>query len=91
MRAAEQDGETFLCYQPGYIHIDGAFCLPTHRGSGAAAGLLRFMANRFYREGFSRLGVDFESINPTGHRFWRKYFQIYTHSVARRIDEHVFL
>ena len=91
MRAAEQDGETFLCYQPGYIHINGAFCLPAHRGSGAASGLLRFVTNRFYREGFSRLGVDFESINPTGHRFWRKYFQIYTHSVARRIDEHVFL
>lgn len=89
MRAAEREGETFLRFSPRYIHIDGAFCLPGHRGTGAAAGLLRYMANRLAKEGFIRLGVDFESINPTGWRFWKKYFQIYTHSTARRIDEHV--
>jgi hypothetical protein len=32
--------------------------------------------------------VDFESINSTAHRFWWKYFGIYTCGVVRRIDEH---
>jgi len=36
---------------------------------------------------YSRLGVDFESINPTAWGFWLKYFDAYTHSVVRRIDE----
>lgn len=84
-----RDGETFLCSRPDYIHVDGAYCLPEHRGNGVAAGLLQFVMNRLAEEGRTYIGVDFESINPVGHRFWRKHFQIYTHSLARRIDEHV--
>jgi hypothetical protein len=37
--------------------------------------------------GYTRLGVDFESLNPAGYGFWLKYFDPYTHSVVRRIDE----
>jgi len=37
--------------------------------------------------GYTRLGVDYESINPSGSGFWLKYFTAYTHSVVRRIDE----
>jgi hypothetical protein len=36
---------------------------------------------------YTRLGVDFESLNPTAYGFWLKYFDAYTHSVVRRIDE----
>jgi len=39
------------------------------------------------KDGVERLGVDFESFNPTAHAFWLKYFEAYTHSVVRRIDE----
>ena len=36
---------------------------------------------------YVRLGVDCESMNPTALGFWSKYFDAYTHSVVRRIDE----
>jgi peptide methionine sulfoxide reductase msrA/msrB len=34
------------------------------------------------------LEIYYESINPTAYCFWLKYFNAYTHSVVRRIDEH---
>ncbi len=40
-------------------------------------------------EGYTRLGVDFESINPSGSGFWLKHFHAYTNSVVRRIDERI--
>lgn len=83
-----RDGETFLCGMPGYLHITGAYCLPEHRGKGISSGLLAFAEERLKQDGILSLGVDFESINPPAHHFWRKHFQIYTHSLTRRIDEH---
>ena len=38
-------------------------------------------------EGKEYLGVDYETLNPTALRFWDKYFQNYTYSYVRRIDE----
>ena len=35
------------------------------------------------------IGVDCETLNPTALRFWNKYFDSYTYSYARRIDERV--
>jgi hypothetical protein len=37
-------------------------------------------------ENYLRLGVDFESFNPTAWGFWLKHFQAYTYSDVRRID-----
>lgn len=82
-------GETFITEQSDYRHIDGAFCLPDHRGKGVSQNLLSFALSTLKAEGYARLGVDFESINPTAYGFWLKYFDAYTHSVVRRIDEHV--
>lgn len=85
----ERDGETFICDAPDYIHVTGAFCLPEYRGMGVFQNLLNHAIRRLKGEGYTRLGVDFESINPTAYGFWCKYFSAYTHSVVRRIDEHV--
>ncbi|NLO47816.1 MAG: GNAT family N-acetyltransferase [Clostridiales bacterium] len=85
---AEQDGETFICSLPGYLHITGAYCLPEYRGTGVYQNLLDFLIGILKTEGYALLGVDFESINPTAYGFWLKYFDAYTHSVTRRIDEH---
>ncbi len=40
-------------------------------------------------EGYTHLGVDFESINPAAHAFWCKYFSPYTHGLVRRVDERI--
>jgi GNAT superfamily N-acetyltransferase len=80
-------GETFIRSIPGYIHADGAFCLPEYRGTGVLQGLLNRAATTLKAEGYKYLGVDFESINPSAYAFWLKHFTAYTHSVVRRIDE----
>lgn len=82
-------GETFITTDSSYQHIDGAYCLPEHRGRGLYQNLLNFTIAVLKREGYTRLGVDFESFNPTGRGFWLKYFTAYTHSVTRRIDERI--
>jgi len=86
---AELDGETFICETPGYLHVKSAFCLPEHRGKGIHKKLLSLLVLKLKAQGYTRLGVDFESINPVAYGFWLKYFNVYTHSVVRRIDEHV--
>ncbi len=83
------EGETFVASGDGYRHITGAYCLPEHRGRGVYQNLLNFVINTLKTEGYTKLGVDFESINPAGSGFWLKYFKAYTNSVVRRIDERI--
>ncbi len=86
---AELDGENFICNTPGYLHVKGAYCLPEHRGKGLNQKLLSMLMQKLKAKGYTRLGVDFESLNPTAYGFWLKYFDAYTHSVVRRIDEKI--
>ena len=81
-----KSGETCICDDKQYIHICGAYSLPEHRGKGLAQNLLNYMIKILKSEGYTMLGVDFESIKPTAYGFWTKYFTPYTHSVVRRID-----
>jgi GNAT superfamily N-acetyltransferase len=85
---AELDGETFEKNTPGYQHITGLYCMPEHRGKGVSQNLLNALIREEKANGKTRLGVDYESINPSGAGFWQKYFTEYTYSVVRRIDEH---
>ena len=84
---AEGDGENFVSAAPGTVNICGAYCRKEYRGTGAAQAVLGQLAAVFQAEGYVRLGVDCESINPTALGFWSKSFDAYTHSVVRRIDE----
>jgi len=79
------EGETFIC--DDMPNITGAFCLPEWRGQGIFQNLLNAAISVLRAEGHFHLGVDLESFNPTAHGFWPKYFNAYTHSVVRRIDE----
>lgn len=81
------EGENYLSCCGGMMNINGAFCADEYRGTGAAQAVLGYMTQVFRREGFTCLGVDCESFNPTALGFWSKYFEAYTHSVVRRIDE----
>lgn len=84
----ESSGETFIQQTPGYLHIKGAYCLPEHRRKGLTQRLLSLLVERLRAQGYTHLGVDFESINPAAYTFWLKHFEAYTCVVARRIDEH---
>lgn len=82
-------GETYVATGSSYRHIRGAYCLPEHRGKGLYQNLLNFAISALKAEGYNRLGVNFESFNPTARGFWLKYFTAYTNSVVRRIDERI--
>lgn len=80
-------GENFATLAGDMRNICGAYCLPEYRGRNIYQGLLDYVILMLKKEGFCRLGVDYESFNPTANRFWPKYFEPYTKSVVRRIDE----
>ncbi|MBP3645527.1 MAG: GNAT family N-acetyltransferase [Clostridia bacterium] len=85
----DQEGENHLACTGGTMNICGAYCMPEYRGTGVAQSVLEEVIRVLGSEGYIRLGVDCESFNPTAVGFWSKYFQAYTHSVVRRIDENV--
>ena len=82
-------GEPFVATGNSYRHITGAYCTQEHRGKGVYQNLLNFAISSLKREGYTRLGVNFESFNPTGRGFWLKYFAAYTNSVVRMVDERI--
>ena len=69
--------------------ICGAYSDKAYRQGGLAQSLLAYIRDTLKNEGISHLGVDFETLNPTALNFWGKYFQPYTYSFARRIDERI--
>jgi GNAT superfamily N-acetyltransferase len=68
-------------------NICGAFLIEEYRGRGIYQNLLQVVLTILRKEGVRRIGVDFETTNPTALNFWTKYFDCYTHSFARRIDD----
>ena len=81
------EGETFVADHDKMQNICGAFCLPEYRGKQIFQNLINYVIKTLSKEGFEYLGVDYESFNPTAFHFWTKYFEPYTCSVTRRIDE----
>jgi GNAT superfamily N-acetyltransferase len=69
------------------MHICGVYAVPEARGTGLYANLLRYVEGVLAGEGYARLGVDYESFNPTALYFYPKHFAVYTNSLVRRIDE----
>lgn len=81
------NGENFVTETEGMKNICGAYCLPEYRGCGVYKALIENISAQLKAEGIKRLGVDYESFNPTAAHFWRKQFTAYTKSLTRRIDE----
>lgn len=87
LKLSFEEAETFVSAAACMPNIKGAFCRPEYRRSGITRDLLFFVKERLWEEGYTHLGVDFESINPCGRGFWHKHFIDYTHSYVRRVDE----
>ena len=81
------EGENFVTELPKMQNICGAFCIPEHRGEMIVQYLINYAIGVLAKEGYEYLGVDYESFNPTAFHFWTKYFEPYTCSLTRRIDE----
>jgi GNAT superfamily N-acetyltransferase len=81
------EGDNFIGEVENMKHICGAYCLPEYRGQGIIQNILDFLINKLRNENNLLLGTDFESFNPTASSFWLKYFEEYSQSVVRRIDD----
>lgn len=82
-----EDAEAFITDLPTMKNIRGAYCDPAYRGQNVMQNLLNHVIRTLQPEGYTHLGVDWESFNPTAQNFWPKYFEPYTFSLTRRIDE----
>ncbi len=85
----KDEAENFITEHGTMKNICGAYFDENYRGNGIAQDLLAFIIDTLEAEGITHLGVDCETLNPTALNFWSKYFEPYTYSFARRIDERV--
>lgn len=85
----DDNAENFITEHDSMKNICGAYFDENYRGSGIAQNLLSFIADTLKAEGITHLGVDCETLNPTALNFWGKYFESYSYSFARRIDERI--
>ena len=83
------EGETFISEIKTIYNICGAYVDTEYRGSNVAGQLLEYVCNISEQDRKEYLGVDCETLNPNALRFWGKYFENYTYSYARRIDERI--
>lgn len=85
----DTEGETFLTNDPKMYSLGSTFVREEYRGKKVAEQLLEYICKISEAEGKTYLGVDCETLNPTALRFWGKYFENYTYSYYRRVDERV--
>jgi GNAT superfamily N-acetyltransferase len=97
---AERDGQTLasmrhgpssddVCYvlqEEGTTSIVGAYTRPEARGQGVAVALLNRVLAHARSEGYQRCGVDFETQNIEGVRFWLRHFQPVSYAMSRCVD-----
>lgn len=84
-----EHGENFITVASSYRHLGTSYMDPEYRGRGIYTALLNFLLATLEGEGYTHLGVDFESFNPTARGFWLKHFKATTYGVTRRIDERI--
>ena len=80
-------GETFASDDEKSMNICGAYTREGVRKSGYGAAVLQTIVSWLRENGYACLGVDYESFNIQGSRFWQKHFTPFTYSLTRRIDE----
>jgi len=82
-------GESLFSSHPSMMNITALFVVPEARKRSIGAILLDSTQAFLADSGRHLTGVDFESINPAGARFWNRHFTPFSYSLTRRIDERV--
>lgn len=83
---AAMDNECFLLnhkrvYNVGDIYVEERF-----RGKLISQALLRFVNNTLKEEKVEKLWVEHGTANPNATGFWDKYFENYTYTLVREIN-----
>jgi len=77
-------------FDEGTCSISMAFTREDLRGKGVATALLNAILAWGQEKEYQRCGVDFESANLPGARFWLKHFQPVCYGLTRFIDKRVY-
>lgn len=85
----EEQGESYISSMKDIISVTSAFVDPTEQGKGIGKKLLSEVHRYLSFQDYSALGVDYETINPSGRRFWEKHFTPYTKTLTRRLNEFI--
>jgi GNAT superfamily N-acetyltransferase len=85
----EEDGESYISSIKEVVNVTSAFVDPHFQGKGVGKKLLSVVRTYLSKKDYTSIGVDYETINPLGCRFWEKHFTPYTKTLTRRINEHV--
>lgn len=85
----DEEAETFISEDSEVLNICGTYVECEYRNSSVAKELLAYTMQTLANDGVRYLGVDCETLNPAALRFWSKYFERYTYSFVRRIDERI--
>ena len=85
----QEQGESYIAADKGVMNITGAYVYSEERSSGIGQTLLGRVFSYLEDHQYKLCGVDFESFNIQGSKFWNKHFKPYTYSLVRRIDERI--
>jgi ribosomal protein S18 acetylase RimI-like enzyme len=70
----ESFGAVVISLAPTTISITGAYVRPEWRGHGAGTAMLAAAVDDYRHQGFERMAVDYETINPEALAFWPRFF-----------------
>jgi GNAT superfamily N-acetyltransferase len=85
----QPDGETFISEHPDVMNVTSTYVTDVGRHTGIGLMLLAEVQCWLQDNGHPLCGVDFESFNVPGSKFWNRHFTPYTYSLVRRIDERI--
>lgn len=74
-------------YDDKTIGIQTTHVLEKYRGNGIGKLLVEHVANYGVQQGYEKLSVDYESLNPSANAFWKKYFTPVITSVTRYLGK----
>ena len=84
--APVSDDVSYVLRDSGTTSIVGAYACPEARGRGVAVALLNQVLAQAREEGYERCGVDFETQNIEGVRFWLRHFRPVGYGMSRVVD-----
>jgi ribosomal protein S18 acetylase RimI-like enzyme len=87
MMDVSKDGNNFVSRENDTMNVSDLYFKAEYRGQQAAEELLLHVNNTLKKEGVKRLWVEHGTTNPTAQRFWGKYFNKFTYTLTREIDE----
>ncbi|WZL73133.1 GNAT family N-acetyltransferase [Clostridiaceae bacterium 35-E11] len=86
-----KDSNSFITTEEDTMNVGELYIKQNYRGYNIVAGLLLHVNNTLKKEGVKRLWVEHGTTNPTAQRFWGKYFNQFTYTLTRKIDERIII